>query len=92
MKTLMDKIMLTCKQATFFISIRNFQKLKLVKRLQLQLHLMACTGCRAFNQQNRIIDKTLLEFHQNTQLQSEEELSPEKKSYLKSTVNQHTKK
>jgi hypothetical protein len=36
----------------------------------------------------QFLDKTLLEFHQNTQLLSEEELSPEKISQLKSTVNQ----
>ena len=81
--------MLTCKEATFFSSVKNFKKLKWIEYIQLQLHLMVCPGCKAFDKQSQIIDKSLFEFHQNTRLQSEEELSPEKKSEIKSTVKQH---
>lgn len=84
--------MLTCKEATFLISTRNFKQLKWAQRLQLQLHLMACSACRVFEKQSKNIDKSILEFNQNTQLQSKEKLSPKKKSKIKSTVNQHIKK
>lgn len=91
MKKLMDKIMLTCKQATFFSSKKNFQKLKFVHRLQLKIHFMACTSCHKFDHQSQIIDKSMVDFYQNTNLQSEECLSKEKFSRIKSVVNQHIK-
>lgn len=88
MKQLMYKIMLTCKQATFYSSTRNFQKLPFVRSIQLKLHLMMCEGCHKFDHQNQIIDQSMVDFHQNNNLQSEENLSPEKKSQIKYTVNQ----
>lgn len=91
MTNLMDKLMLTCKQATFFSSIRNIRKLKLVRHIQLKLHLMACPACREFDKQSLFIDQSLLEFHKNNHLQSEENLSKEKKSQIKIAVNQRIK-
>ena len=91
MKKLMYKIMLTCKQATFLSSIRSFQKLKFVHRIQLKLHFMACKTCHDFDHQSQIIDRSMVNFYQNTNFQSEESLSEEKISQIKETVNQHIK-
>lgn len=83
--------MLTCKQATFLISIRSFQRLNLVHRIQLKLHFMACKTCHDFNHQSQIIDKSLVDLYQNDNFQSTEKLSKEKVSQIKETVNQHIK-
>ena len=83
--------MLTCKQATFLSSIKSFQKLKFVHRIQLKLHFMACKSCNEFDHQSQIIDRTMIDFYQNTSFQSEEILSKESISQIKSTVNQHVK-
>ena len=89
MKKLMYKIMLTCKQATFFSSIKSFQKLKLIHRIQLKLHFMVCKDCHEFDHQSQLIDQSMADFHKNNQLRSEEILSEEKKSQIIHTVNQH---
>lgn len=89
MKNLMQKIMLSCKQATFFSSIRNFKKLKLVQQIQLRLHFMACKSCNEFDKQSWIIDQTLIHFQKNEHLQSSENLSDEKILQIKYTVNQN---
>lgn len=91
MKELMYKIMLTCKLATLYSSIKNFQKLPIVRRIQLKMHLMMCKNCHEFDHQSNIIDKSLLNFHQNDTLQSEETLSNEKIELLKDLINQNIK-
>lgn len=89
MKKLMYKIMLTCKQATFYSSIKSMYKLPIVRRIQLKMHLMMCEDCHEFNHQSQIIDQSMVDFNKNETLQSEEKLSKEKISTIKKAVNQH---
>ncbi len=91
MKQLMYKIMLTCKQATFYSSIKSFQQLPFVRRMQLKMHLMMCKNCHEFDHQSQIIDQTITEIQKNETLQSEEKLSAANISNLKNTVNQQLK-
>jgi hypothetical protein len=88
MKKLMYKIMLTCKQATFFSSIRSFQQLKLVQRIQLKLHLLMCKNCHEFDHQSQIIDHSMSDIFDTANLRVDEKLSNEKISQLKEAVNQ----
>lgn len=88
MMKLMQIIILSCKKATFYSSIKNFKKLKLINRLQLKLHLILCKDCYEFDHQSQIIDQSLVDFHKNYKLQSEESLSKEKIIQIKSVVNQ----
>ena len=89
---LMNKIMLTCKQATFISSNRRFKHINFTDQIKHKLHLMICEACRAFDKQSRIIDQSMDDIYQNNQLLSEENLSPEKKSQIKDTINQSIKK
>lgn len=84
--------MLTCKQATFYSSIKSFKKLSVVHSIQLKLHLMMCKSCHDFDHQTRVIDKSLVDFIKNEQLTSNPSLSDEKKSQIKAAVNQHINK
>lgn len=85
---LMDKIMLSCKQATFFSSIKNYKKLKWMQKVQLRMHLLMCRNCKEFDRQSQIIDDSMAEIQKEGHLQSEEMLTKEKKIQLNSTVNQ----
>lgn len=89
MMKLMQLIILSCKQATFYSSIKNFKKLNLFRRIQLKLHLSMCENCHEFDHQSKIIDKSLASFGSNGLQNSEEVLSEEKIMELKSTINQH---
>jgi len=91
MKELMQKIMLTCKKATFFSSIKNFKKLNAVQRFQLMLHLMVCPQCREFDIQSDAIDKSIEQLHTPGNNNTEIHLSEEKKSGLQETVEQQLK-
>ena len=88
MMRLMDKIMLSCKQATFFSSIKNYKKLKFMQKIQLRMHLSMCQGCKEFDRQSQIIDDSLSEIQKEGYMQSEETLAQEKKSQINSIVNQ----
>lgn len=88
MKKLMNKIMLTCKKASFYSSIKSYENLSRRQRIQLNTHLMMCAHCRRFNKQSELIDKNISRFSLNGR-QTEEHLSEEKKSEIKETVNRH---
>ncbi|HKJ42383.1 MAG TPA: hypothetical protein VKA27_09825 [Sunxiuqinia sp.] len=91
MDHMMNKLMLTCKEATLLISIKSFRKLNLSEALKLRMHLMACISCRRFNRQNKIIDQGI-----NEALHPEHDhlhrLSKEKKEELQKTISQSNKK
>jgi len=88
MKNMMSKIMLTCKKATFYSSIKNYEKLSRRHRIQLNAHLMMCPHCRRFSTHSELIDKNISRFSLNGR-QTEENLSEEKKSEIKNTINQN---
>jgi len=81
--------MLSCKQATFISSIKNYKKLKWMQKIQLSMHLLMCPNCKEFDRQSQIIDDTMAEIQKEGHLQSNENLSSDKKSQINSTVNQH---
>lgn len=87
----MQKIMLTCKKATFFSSIRNFKKLSAIQRFQLMLHLLVCPQCKEFDEQSDSIDKTIEKLYSSDNNHTEINLSEEKKSGLHKTVEQKLK-
>jgi len=91
MKNLMQIIVLSCWQATYFSSIKNFTKLHIIRRIQLRLHLSMCKSCHEFDHQSQLLDNSISTFQNNSQLQTEETLSAEKKSQIKSSVNQRIK-
>lgn len=43
--------MLTCKEATQIMSAAQDRQLSASERLQLEVHLAMCRGCRSFRQQ-----------------------------------------
>ena len=84
---MMNKMMLTCEDATYLMSIKSFRKLNLSEALKFRLHLLACIYCRRFNRQNNIIDQGIKDL-----LHPEHEhlhrLSKEKKEKLQKTIDQ----
>lgn len=88
MKKLMYKIMLTCKQATFYSSIKSFQQLKPVQQIQLKLHMLLCKSCHEFDHQSQIIENSISHIFDTSKLQADEKLSDEKMMQIKEAVNQ----
>lgn len=91
MKNLMYKIMLTCKQATFYSSVSSMVKIPFVRRMQLRMHFMACKACHDFDHHMKTIDKALVSSYMDEQLLSNEHLPEEKKAEIQSTLNQSLK-
>ena len=57
--------MITCKQATTFISQKEEGRLSLRQRWQLWMHLGVCKICRLFKKQNKIIIKNTPHIHKH---------------------------
>jgi hypothetical protein len=70
--------MISCKQATDFISRQEEGKLTFRQRLQLWQHLAVCTFCRLFSKQNDILVKNAGHLHEHTGAT----LTPEQKESL----------
>lgn len=47
--------MITCEEATDWVSRREEGKLTLSRGLRLRMHLILCIFCRRFNRQNKIL-------------------------------------
>jgi len=58
-------MMITCKQATNFISQKEEGKLSLRQRWQLWVHLGVCAVCRIFEKQNNIIISNAPHIHEH---------------------------
>ncbi|HRI20260.1 MAG TPA: hypothetical protein PLA68_04880 [Panacibacter sp.] len=57
--------MITCKEATKFISQKEEGKLSLRQRWQLWMHLGVCAVCRIFERQNKVIIKNAPHLHEH---------------------------
>lgn len=87
MGILMNKLMLSCEDATLLVSIKAFRKLKMMERIQLRLHLLACVYCKRFDKQNHLIDHGINELLKNGH--SHLECMPtEKKEALQRAIDQ----
>lgn len=64
----MDKIMLTCDEATLLATQDSIDKINGIKKVQLRMHLMGCKFCRTFVEQSEMISE---------QLQKEKEINPD---------------
>ncbi|CAN5862389.1 hypothetical protein BH11BAC4_BH11BAC4_21910 [soil metagenome] len=51
------KIANNCEKATFLIEKKQFGKITLRDRLELQIHLAGCQVCRTYQKQSKLITK-----------------------------------
>ena len=52
---MMNKLMLSCDEATMLITRSDFEQLSSIKQFKLKMHLASCSMCRNFKQQSSII-------------------------------------
>ncbi len=88
----MEKIMLNCDQATYFVTKSEFESLGCIRKMQLKMHLAYCKFCRRFAQQNKIISEVLEDFKQVDQEHLHIRLSEEQQTKLKETIESEIKK
>jgi hypothetical protein len=89
MKKMMQKIMLSCKQATFLSANKGHKKMKWLQLMQHEMHLLVCKHCKLFDKQSQQIDKAINKVHSHHSLPANEHLSTEKKSNIKLTVKHY---
>lgn len=87
----MNKILITCKKATFLSANRRLRPMSWKDHLQLKLHLAVCKACNEFDKQSREIDVSINKLYPADKLSSVTTLSAEKKTQIKDTVNQRIK-
>lgn len=60
-------MMISCKEATRYISMKEERKLTARQRFSLWLHLGICSFCRLFMKQNKIIANTPQHIHEENE-------------------------
>lgn len=55
----MNAMMLSCVKATQLMELRQQSPLSLMQKIQLQMHVAMCSGCRNYMKQTKLIDKVL---------------------------------
>ena len=53
----MHTLLLSCRKATLLMERRTMAPLNSQEQMQLWMHTRICSGCRAFAEQNALIDK-----------------------------------
>ena len=61
------KLMITCKEATRYISMKEERKLTPRQRFGLWLHLGVCSFCKLFMKQNKIIASVSKHIHEENE-------------------------
>ena len=90
-KLIKDKMpmMISCDEATYYISKNQHEKLGLSKRLKLKFHLLMCIYCRRYDKQIRFITKIINRLKSNPDDKSSNyKLSDSKKEHLKKEIDQ----
>jgi len=83
---MMKQLILTCKKATYYISLREEGKLSITQKLQLRGHLAVCHLCKLFQQQTAFITKNAPHTHNH----SNATLSKEKKEKMGKLIKEIT--
>lgn len=62
--------MITCKEATLYISKKEEHKLSIAERVKLFMHLLICEFCKLFYKQSRYLAIEIKHLHTNAELSS----------------------
>ncbi len=60
--------MITCKEATLYISKKEENKLSVSERFKLSIHLLICKFCKLFYRQNQFLAVEMKHIHTNAEL------------------------
>ena len=83
----MNKIMLTCLEATKLTVQKSFRELSYTERLQLKMHHSICHACRKFDSQSTFIDHAVKNFYDKAQNNSELKLSGDRKKTISDAID-----
>ena len=76
--------MISCKEATYLVSLQEENKLSIKKSLKLKLHLTICILCKRFKLQTEHFSKMSKKLQNHTN----DTMSNEKKSELKKLISE----
>ncbi len=76
--------MISCKEATYLVSLKEENKLSIIKSLKLNLHLAICILCKRFKLQT----EQICEMSNHLDAHTNVTMSIEKKTEIKKRINE----
>lgn len=83
--------MLSCDEATKLIALKKYRKIRLIDRIRLSMHLIACKYCKSFEVFNNKLEDSIEHTCSNIST-SNSEITSEKKTDLKNLINKNIQK
>ena len=79
-----EKTLITCREATNFISQKEEGKITFSQRIKLAIHLLICEFCKLFYKQNKFLAKNFLN------LKTEDSLTEEEQTKITRTIEENS--
>jgi len=90
---MMNKLMLSCGEATMLITRSEFEELSSIKQFKLKMHLASCSMCRNFKKQSSIITSQVTELKKELDANKMRvALSDDSKKNLQDLINKNLQK
>jgi len=86
LNTLLHKLFLTCKEATFLMELKEANALNFVQKIKLRIHLVLCSYCKIYNRNKELISRY---FEKNID-KNLDKVNNEQIEKLKNKVLKHT--
>ena len=81
--------MISCRTAAELISKEQDAKLRLAQRVNLEIHVFLCVGCRRFRRQLKFVDNAVKEYFSSDVMPAPESvLTADAKKRLESIIDQ----
>ncbi|MEO6231554.1 MAG: hypothetical protein ABJB11_03135 [Ferruginibacter sp.] len=84
----MKKLILSCKRATYLISLKEEGKLSFRQRMQLRTHLSICSMCKKFEKQTAFISGNAKHSPQHADVTLDQNSKDKMKTTLKNIVDE----
>ena len=81
-------VFMSCRNAIRLISKREIEKLTVVEKLELKLHLAACKFCNEYNKQNKLVQSFLEEKNKKNAVGLAPEFKEKMKVLIESNLSQ----
>ena len=69
MKGLMNKLAMSCKQASLLAAKQSFERLSFLEKVKLKMHTSMCDACKTFGQESQLIDEAIVKILQQKEKQ-----------------------
>ncbi len=86
----MKRLILTCKKATYYISLKEEGRLNFIQLIQLRIHITVCVFCRLFEKQSAFFTKNAVHLEDHCPAPLSREAKESMRKAIKSAISEES--